>query len=153
MIEEGGKNRLIFSTAHECEIAFYKAFAECKPARMREIWYQKDPVCVHPGSTALTGFEIIIKSWYDILANSHPPDLKVTTVSVTKNDSLAVHFVEELIGRSSSVTEGGGVVQGDLVLATNVFIRSDKGWKIVEHHASSVPPGSLRSKSHNQTLH
>jgi ketosteroid isomerase-like protein len=121
-----------FPSPEAAEAAFYFAFAACDLGAMNDVWATDGVVCIHPGSDALLGREMVMQSWGDILLNSELPSLRTEVLSRTVRNDLAVHVVEESIapgGKSSDVIS--------IVLATNVYRRDENGWKIVEHHASA----------------
>jgi len=92
-------------------------------------------ICIHPGSTALVGREVVMRSWSNILTGAEPPTLKVEVLNRIAGDELAVHVVEEHI---SSVT--GSPEPTSVVLATNVYCLETDGWRLLEHHASMPRP-------------
>ena len=57
------------------------------------------------------------------------PEMQVNVISRTQSDDLAVHLVTEQIDSDEEAV---------VVLATNVYQKTDAGWLIVEHHASLV---------------
>jgi ketosteroid isomerase-like protein len=124
------KTRLQFRTPDEVETVFYEAFMRCDTDVMAGVWPDDGVVCVHPGSSAITEYDAIVRSWAAIFGHSSGVELKYTVVRRTVADDLAVHVVaEELAGPGADAAE---------VLATNVYRRFDRGWLMVEHHGSLV---------------
>ena len=120
-----------FITADYTEAAFYNAFANCDLDAMSIVWSNDEVVCIHPGSVALVGREAVMRSWTHILTNAQLPELQYKVLSRISRNDLAVHVVEEYIASA------GDPVATTLVLATNVYYRSDDaGWLLLEHHAS-----------------
>lgn len=105
--------------------AFYAAFREDDAAAMDALWSQRAPVaCVHPGWPALVGREQVMASWRAIIANG-APEIRCGAARVLMLGEVAQVLCEERVG-------------GDLVIATNVFVREDDHWMMVHHHASQV---------------
>lgn len=124
-----------FSSSEETEAAFYAAFENCDLQAMDVVWADAEVICIHPGSTALVGRKVVMRSWSNILTNAEPPNLKVEVLSRTVNDELAVHVVEEHITPATGFPEPTSVV-----LATNVYCLEADGWRLLEHHASMPRP-------------
>jgi len=124
-----------FSSSEEAEAAFYAAFANCDLRAMDVVWADAEVICIHPGSTALVGRNIVMQSWSNILTNAEPPNLNVEVLSRTVRNELAVHVVEEQITPLTGSPESTSVV-----LATNVYCLEADGWYLLEHHASVPRP-------------
>lgn len=110
--------------------AFYDAHEQRDMAAMREVWEHTDRVvCVHPGWPILRTWRVVEESWRRILEGPGRNQFIVT------NDIVAVH------GDLAWVTLDENLVQGastGTVAATNVFAKSDDGWKLILHHGSPV---------------
>jgi len=114
---------------------FYKAFNARDLSAMKEIWSSRQNVtCVHPGWSPLNGFEPIINSWQGIFKNSGNMDIQVSDINiVTSNDLAWVSCVENLYTIASN-----GVLTSK-VFSTNLFELNKGKWKMIAHHASSMP--------------
>jgi ketosteroid isomerase-like protein len=113
------------------ESAFYAAFAKCDIAAMQQLWVQaENTVCVHPGGPLLRGNTEILQSWSEILSNSSKPDIRYREIQRLASGDLAIHTVEELIRPAESEESPTRVI------ATNVYINTPEGWRILAHHAS-----------------
>jgi ketosteroid isomerase-like protein len=121
-----------FDTPTAAETAFYKAFAGTDIDRMAMVWADGMRVlCVHPGGDLLRGKAAVMRSWIEIFSNADPPTIEYRQVGNFEANNLAVHLIEELIRPKGARSE-----RATRVLATNVFVREGKGWKMAEHHAS-----------------
>ncbi len=120
-----------YATPDEAEEAFYNAFAACDMAGMAHVWGDGDVVCIHPGAPPLLDRASILASWFSIFENVAPPQLEVLQLQTLATEDQCVHVVEERL----LAPDGGDVI----VLASNVFRRSDSGWLMVGHHASLQP--------------
>jgi len=105
---------------------FYRAFNERSVKAMEALWATGAPVlCVHPGWNALAGREPVIQSWRAILANPEAPRVMV-------HDDRAFLYGDLAIVQCEEELESGHLV------ATNIFIREDGGWKMIHHQASPL---------------
>ena len=78
-----------------------------------------------------------MESWQGIFKNSGNMDIQVSDVTVTASEDLAwVSCVEKLYTIASN-----GVLASK-VFSTNLFQLDEGSWKMIMHHASSMP--SLR---------
>jgi len=120
-----------FSTPEAVEAAFYAAFCACDIQAMDLVWARTEVICIHPGSTALVGRNVVLRSWKNILMDAEPPHLHIKVISRIVSDKLAVHVVEEHI---APVAGAAGITS--VVLATNIYRHEEDGWRMLEHHAS-----------------
>ena len=123
----------IFSTAQDAENAFYDALGRADLEAMMEVWADDEEiVCVHPAGPRLAGQEQVRASWAQMFANARPMRVHVTQQVKVSSTLVAVHSVHE-----NFLVEGEPEPQGP-VAATNVYLRTPAGWRIVAHHASPV---------------
>jgi ketosteroid isomerase-like protein len=141
------KSRKIFGTADDTETAFYDALGRADINALMALWADdEEAVCVHPGAGRLIGPAAIRASWEKIFERG-PVHIRPIHVHSSQNTMMAVHNVIEEIHRTD------GVPQDMYVIATNVYLKTPQGWRIVAHHASVAtgkPPPEL---SKSATLH
>ena len=108
--------------------AFYRAFADRDRDAMDAIWGDREPiVCIHPGWDLLSGRDEVMQSWAAIMGNPNSPDIGChATVAHSKGDVGVVICYEEL--------------DGQFLLATNMFVRDGRLWKLI-HHQSGPTEG------------
>jgi hypothetical protein len=112
------------------EQAFYSAFRELDEHGMQAVWVDsKEASCIHPGGVLLRGVEVILDSWREIFDEASPPQVEHRLIQASSDARLAVHTVEE------KVSSGAGGRRA-VILATNVYIFTDGGWRMLAHHAS-----------------
>lgn len=106
---------------------------------MQSLWADRDDVvCIHPGAEPLYGRAAVSRSWSMVMANTGYIQFFLTGVSVSfADDSTAVvtcteNVLAEAEGESADTFAGGKAV------ATNVFVRSKRGWLLWMRHASPV---------------
>ena len=131
-----------FEDDDAAEVAFYHAFANCDIKAMESVWARDEVICIHPGATPLRGYDVVIRSWSNILLNTQPPRLQFDILSRTTNEDLAVHIVKE------SIAPADVPFASAVILATNVYVRDNHGgWLLYSHHASTT-----RQESEKHTL-
>lgn len=114
---------------------FYAAFEGADLDRMSALWdVDRDaPVsCVHPGWPPIRGRQRVLRSWAVIMANTLYIQFVLTDLAVSVVGDVAVVTCDENILTSAEPAEAGQVT------ATNVFRRSDEGWRLWVHHGSPV---------------
>lgn len=122
------------ASADDIEAAFYEALQGADLDRLMSLWADDDEVsCVHPGGPRAIGHGAIRASFEAIFANGSI-DARAERVHRVSGHSHAVHSVVEKI---RLLTPQGP--QFAWVLATNVYVKTAQGWRMVVHHAS---PGS-----------
>jgi uncharacterized protein (TIGR02246 family) len=124
----------IFPTAQDAENAFYEALERSDLEGMMAVWSEdEDIVCVHPGGPRLSGQDQVRESWAKIFAGGAGPRVTITQQVAVTGMMIAVHSVHENFS-----------VPGDAraqvpVVATNVYLRTAAGWRMIVHHASPAP--------------
>lgn len=116
----------------EANSRFYDAFGALDLERMGAIWETSDrALCVHPGWQPLVGWDVIRASWQGIFDNATLMHFNIRYVNVAvEGDCGWVTCVESI----TSVLQGRANNFG--VLATNIFVRTPTGWRMIAHHAS-----------------
>jgi len=124
----------IFPTAQDAESAFYDALERGDLEAMMAVWAEdEEVVCVHPGGARLTGPEQVRESWRRIFASGSDLRLHVTQQVAISGMMVAVHSVQE------NLSVPGDARPRAPVIATNVYLRTAAGWRMIVHHASPVP--------------
>lgn len=131
-------------SAAETETAFYDALNRADIDALMALWADDDEiVCVHPGGPRLIGHAAIRASWQAILEHG---GLHI--------QPSALHETHTLMSSVHTVVEGTTAASGEPahLVATNVYAKTPKGWRIVLHHVS-IAPGAAPSESLAQVLH
>jgi uncharacterized protein (TIGR02246 family) len=119
---------------------FYEAFEATDYDRMAALWVDGDEMdasCVHPGWPTVRGRAQVLRSWAVIFANTPYIQFVLTDVTTEVTGDLAVVTCTENILTSVPGAEEGEI-GGGRVVATNVFRRTDDGWRVWVHHGSPV---------------
>ena len=118
-------------SADEVEVAFYEALHHGDLEQLMACWADEDDiVCVHPGGARLVGAAAIRAAFEAMFSGG---TLHATPERLRRVETLgaAVHSVLE---RIDLVTAEG--MQRAWVVATNVYLKTAQGWRLVAHHAS-----------------
>jgi uncharacterized protein (TIGR02246 family) len=124
----------LLASPDDVEAQFYEALQQADLDRLMAVWAEDDEVaCVHPGGPRVNGHAAIRASFEAIFANG-PIPLVPQGVRRLQSLGCAVHHLVERI----TVADAQGE-RSAWVLATNVYLKTAQGWRMVAHHAS---PGS-----------
>ena len=124
----------IFPTAQDAENAFYEALERSDLDAMMAVWAEdEDIVCVHPAGQRLAGQAQVREAWRQMFAGGPGMRVQITNQVVANGMMVAVHSVHENI-----VVAGERRARPPMV-ATNVYLRTPAGWRMVVHHASPAP--------------
>ena len=117
---------------------FYAVIESGDLDRIQDLWDDcEDVACVHPGWPPVRGRSRVLRSWAVIMANTAYIQFFPTSVEVAVTADVAVVACEHSVIARTSDTEGG-LGETARVVATNVFRRRDRGWRLWAHHASPV---------------
>lgn len=117
----------IFTTAAAVEAAFYDALARGDLHGLMSLWADDDEiVCIHPGGPRTTGVPAVRRAWASVLAGRL--DIQARSIQRYETHTTAV----------SSVIEEISVAGAEHLrcVATNVFVKNGRSWRIILHHAS-----------------
>ena len=123
----------------ETEAQFYEALQQGDIDKLMAVWSDDDEiVCVHPGGPRLVG-PAAIRAAFDSMFSHGAIDVHADKVRRLHSQASAVHSVLE---RVQVMTQQGP--QSAWVIATNVYLKSALGWRLVAHHASPGTQNELR---------
>ena len=105
---------------------------------MMTAWAEdEDIVCVHPAGPRLTGHDQIRESWARAFSAGPRARVHITSQVAISGMMLAVHSVHEnftIQGQARS-----DAPQPVPIVATNIYLRTAAGWRMIVHHASPAP--------------
>ena len=120
----------------EIEQQFYEALQRGDIERLMSVWSDDEEIsCVHPGGPRVVGAGAIRAAFESIFAHG-AVNARPEKVRRLQTIGCAVHSVLEQI--QIMTAEGPHTAW---VVATNVYLKTAQGWRLVSHHAS---PGSPR---------
>lgn len=126
---------MTFGSADEIEQQFYDALQSADIERLMAVWSDDDDIaCVHPGGARLVGAAAIRASFEAMLAQGGL-DITLQHIRSVETHSSAVHSVVECL----RVKTPDGMHEA-FVVATNVYLHTAQGWRLVAHHASPSAP-------------
>ncbi len=138
------RQKQLNGSAAEVEAAFYDALNRADVEALMALWAEDDEiVCVHPGGPRLIGHAAIRASWSTILEHGGLHILP-----------SQLHETHNLMSSVHTVIEGTTAASGEPahLVATNVYAKTPRGWRIVLHHVS-VAPGPVPADTPAQILH
>jgi uncharacterized protein (TIGR02246 family) len=138
----------IFPTAQDAEAAFYEALERADLELMMAVWSDDEEIlCVHPGGMRLTGQDQVRESWRQILAGGTRARVHLSQQVAISGPMVAVHSVHE----NFSVPGEKRPLQ--TVVATNVYLRTAAGWRMIAHHGSPAPGQAEAPRETPKILH
>jgi ketosteroid isomerase-like protein len=144
--------KALFASPQDAESAFYDALTKADLDAMMAVWADDDDIyCVHPNGARITGVESVRESWRQIFAGGQTLRFQLREQQYVQGMMLSVHSIYEHITIAGETRARGPVI------ATNVYLRTERGWRMVAHHASPAPavataePEPRRTSS--KTLH
>ena len=98
------------------------------------VWAEDEEIiCVHPTGPRLSGQDQVRESWAKIFSGGAGPRVHITQQVAVTAMMIAVHSVHENFS-----AEGDARSQVPVV-ATNVYLKTAAGWRMIVHHASPAP--------------
>jgi ketosteroid isomerase-like protein len=125
----------------EVNRALYAAVENADLDAMSALWAadtdEHAAVCVHPGWPPVLGRTHVLRSWALVMAGTPYIQFFLTDVRTQVLGDVAVVTCAEniLTGMGGAVDDG---FSGGHVVTTNVFRRTEDGWRTMLHHASPV---------------
>ena len=133
-----------FIDSIQVEDSFYEAFRNHDLKLMQKVWDTSDDViCIHPGSSRIYSFDLIIASWQQIFTAPQATEIEVTEQVYKLANSIAIHYVKEILSLEKQTI--------GIVYATNIYRQTASGWKMIAHHAT--PAISNSETRINPNLH
>jgi ketosteroid isomerase-like protein len=123
----------IYTSPQDVAAAFYQAFETKDIDAMMQAWADDEEiVCVHPGGTRHVGYDAVRAAFEQIFAGDAKLRFRLDQVVMLETVGLALQSVVEQVYTGETNVHGS-------VVATNVFMRTPSGWRLVCHHASPAP--------------
>ncbi len=119
-----------YISSEEAELAFYDALGCNDLETMMGIWLDnEDTVCVHPGACRLEGTADIRQAFEQMFDEPTPEmEFTVSDKQCQRLGNVAIHTLRE------EIEIGGQLVS--VMLATNIYVQTEAGWRMLLHHAS-----------------
>jgi uncharacterized protein (TIGR02246 family) len=127
----------LHSSPDDIEAQFYEALQQADIEKLMAVWSEDEEIaCVHPGGPRTVRPGAIRASFEAIFAGG-AIDVQPDKVRRLHTHSSAVHHVLERV----RVPGGAEGTQIAYAIVTNVYLKTEQGWRMVLHHAS---PGLAR---------
>jgi len=126
----------LLASPDDVEAQFYDALREADLEKLMAVWADdEEVVCIHPGGPRLVGPAAVRATFEAVFANGA---VQVQPEKVRRVHALsaAMHSVVERIALNTPEGPRTG-----WVMATNVYLKTTQGWRMVAHHAS---PGTTQ---------
>lgn len=121
----------LLASPEDTEQQFYEALQSGDLERLMEVWADEDEVsCVHPGGPRIVGLGAIRAAFESVFGQGAVP-VHPARVRRLHTGETAIHQVLERVQ-----VQGPEGQQSAWVIATNVYLKTALGWRMVLHHAS-----------------
>ena len=139
----------LMTSADETEASFYDAMRHGDVDKVMACWAEDEEIaCVSPGGPRTVG-TVAVRAAFAATLVAGPVHITIEHVRRMETAVCAVHHVTEKVQAMTS--EG---LQTAFVIATNVYLRTPQGWRMVAHHGSAgVPPDLPDISEPHSTLH
>ncbi|MDP3084180.1 MAG: nuclear transport factor 2 family protein [Rubrivivax sp.] len=133
----------LLDSPDELEAQFYRALQRADLERLMAVWADDDEVvCVHPGGLRVIG-TAAIRASFESMFSQGGVAVHIDQVHRLHTPGCAVHHLVERV-------HGADDAPPAWVLATNVYLKTTQGWRMVAHHAS---PGQAHAQSQPAASH
>ena len=125
----------IYTSPQDAALAFYQAFEAQDIDAMMATWADdEDIVCVHPGGARLVGYDAVRTAWEQLFAGDARLSFRLEQRGRDRDRRAS------RCRARSSTSPRRRQPRAARAVATNVFMRTPSGWRMVCHHASPAPP-------------
>ena len=130
----------LLGSPDDIERQFYDALQSADVDKLMAVWSDDDEiVCVHPGGARLTGQDEVRESWARLFAAGPHARVTIEHQVAISGMMLAVHSVFEHFTLPAERGAERRAEQPVPIIATNVYLRTAAGWRMIVHHASPAP--------------
>ncbi|MFG6485188.1 YybH family protein [Roseateles sp. BYS78W] len=131
----------LLASPDDTEAQFYEALQHADLDHLMALWADDDEVaCVHPGGPRIVGLPAIRAAFMAVFergpVHTHPERVRRLV-----SGDCAIHHVLE---RVQLHAEAGQAAPTSWVIATNVYLKTALGWRLVLHHASPGNAGDVQ---------
>ena len=122
----------IYTSPQDASLAFYHAFETQDIDAMMATWADdEDIICVHPGGARVVGYDAVRAGWEHLFSGNTKLSFRLDQIVMLETVGLAMQSAIEHVSTADGTARGAAA-------ATNVFMRTPSGWRMVCHHASPV---------------
>jgi ketosteroid isomerase-like protein len=121
----------LLASPDDVEQQFYEALREADLDKLMAVWAEdEEVVCIHPGGPRLVGAAAVRAAFEAVFSNG-PIAVQPENLRRVLAMGSAVHSVVETVRIQTAEGPRTGYV-----MATNVYLKTALGWRMVAHHAS-----------------
>jgi uncharacterized protein (TIGR02246 family) len=127
------------SSPDDVEAEFYKALQRADLEGLMALWSDDDEItCIGPDGSRQVGAPAIRAAFEAVFARG-PVDARPEIVRRLQSHACSVHSVLSRVRAKST-----GVLRTDWIVATNVYLKTAQGWRLVAHHASPASDAAVQ---------
>jgi ketosteroid isomerase-like protein len=127
----------LLASPDDTEAQFYEALQHADLDHLMALWADDDEVaCVHPGGPRIVGLPAI-RAAFEAVFQRGAVAVHPERVRRLHSGDCAIHHVLERVQLL-------GEAQQAWVIATNVYLKTALGWRLVLHHASPGSAGDVQ---------
>lgn len=119
----------------EANARFYKVVESLDYETMELLWEPTERIyCIHPGWAPLSGKEKVLNSWKDIFSGAANMHFELSQIEIRLEGQVGIITLFERITtkeKNQSFTATAA--------ATNIFVATPEGWKMILHQAAHSP--------------
>lgn len=137
MTRSPAQQAALLASPDDTEAQFYEALQHADLDRLMALWGDDEEVaCVHPGGPRIVGLPAI-RAAFEAVFRHGSVHVHPERVRRLHSGNCAIHHVLERVQ-----LHGDG--KTSWVIATNVYLKTALGWRLVLHHASPGNAGDVQ---------
>lgn len=137
MPRSAAQTAALLASPDDTEAQFYEALQHADLDHLMALWADDEEVaCVHPGGPRIVGL-IAIRAAFEAVFQRGAVHTHPERVRRLHSGDCAIHHVLERV-------QLPGEAQQAWVIATNVYLKTALGWRLVLHHASPGSAGDVQ---------
>ncbi|WP_457320567.1 YybH family protein [Roseateles sp. P5_E11] len=137
MPRSAAQTAALLASPDDTEAQFYEALQHADLDHLMALWADDEEVaCVHPGGPRIVGL-VAIRAAFEAVFQRGAVSVHPERVRRLHSGDCAIHHVLERV-------QLHGEAQQAWVIATNVYLKTALGWRLVLHHASPGNAGDVQ---------
>ena len=141
MPQSAAKTAALLASPDDIEAQFYEALQHADLDHLMALWADDEEIaCVHPGGPRIVGM-LAIRAAFEAVFQRGMVHVHPERVRRLHSGDCAIHHVLE---RVQLPAEDSATPPTAWVIATNVYLKTALGWRLVLHHASPGSAGDVQ---------
>jgi len=137
MPRSAAQTAALLASPDDTEAQFYEALQHADLDHLMALWADDEEVaCVHPGGPRIVGL-VAIRAAFEAVFQRGAVQTHPERVRRLHSGDCAIHHVLERV-------QLHGEARQSWVIATNVYLKTALGWRLVLHHASPGSAGDVQ---------